>query len=640
MSASAPGLARWRDRRPSFWGTIPLALVGLALLGSVLIPARQTWRITQLLRESTQVLAPARLLVEQLQAGLARELVAVQGYALSGDAAQLARYRATADEDERRLAALDRLAARFDTTSADRARALREQIGAWRRFNDGLVARGGSRARVVAALEEEQARYDASLHALALLSSELVTDAAARDDRVRALEHLSIASNAVLVLAAFVAMSGVAALTIQERQLTATLRRRVGEEAALRRAAESLGSAYTVDELTQRIVDSALEAVAGTGAFVELIDDRHGEEPKVVVRAVSGSGVPPLQTAWPLAGSYTQHATTIGEPSRIADLSSLARSGAISTIAKAGGSAIVVPLGSSARPTGALFVLSSQPGHFEADDVTRAGIFGHLAALAYEKVGLLEESHERRRVLERVIQSRSRLMRGFSHDVKNPIGAADGYAELLSVGVYGELSPEQRGSVDRMRRSIRSALALIDDLHELARAETGNLALAWEPVDFAALVRALGEEYQAAADGRGLSLLVEADDGGPIVETDRARVRQIVANLISNAIKYTPRGTITVRARRQPAETSVDECDGAVLEVTDSGAGIAPEKQDYIFEEFSRLGSGEAPGAGLGLAISKLLAQQLGGRISVASTVGVGSTFTLWLPLQRAESSV
>ena len=639
MSTPASGRERWRDRRVSFRGTIPLALVGLALLGSVLIPARQTWRITQLLRESTQVLAPARLLVEQLQAGLAREYVAVQGYALSGDAVQLARYRATADEDERRLAALDRLAARFDTTSADRLRTLRERIGAWRRLNDALVAPGGSRARVAAALVEEQAHYDSSLHAIASLSSELVTDAAARDDRVRALEHLSIASNAVLVLAAVVAMSGVAALTVQERQLTATLRRRVSEEAALRQAAESLGSAYTVDEVTQRIVDSALEAVAGTGAFVELIEDRHGGEPNVVVRAVSGSGVPPLQTAWPLAGSYTEHATTRGEPVLLADLSSLARSGAIGTIAKAGGSAIVVPLGSSADPTGALFVLSSLPGHFTGEDVARAGIFGHLAALAYEKVGLLEESHERRRVLERVIQSRSRLMRGFSHDVKNPIGAADGFAELLSLGVYGELSPEQRGSIDRMRRSIRSALALIDDLHELARAETGNLALAWEPVDLAALARALGEEYHAAAHGRGLSLLVEAEDDGPVVATDRVRVRQIVANLISNAIKYTSRGSITVRVRGQPAGSSVDERDGAVLEVTDSGAGIAPEKQDYIFEEFSRLGSGEAPGAGLGLAISKLLAQRLGGYITIASEIGSGSTFTLWLPLRREESS-
>ena len=604
------------------------------------IPARQTWRITQLLRESTQVLAPARLLVEKLQAGLAQEFVAVQGYALSGDLAQLARYRVSADEDERWLAAIERLVPRFDATSADRARALRTRIGGWRQLNDSLVAQGASRARVVAVLGEEQSRYDASLRAIALLSSDLVADAAARDDQVRALEHLSIASNAALVLAALVAMSGVAALTIQERKLTATLRRRVGEEAALREAAESLGSAYSVDEVTRRIVDSALEAVGGRGAFVELVDQRPGENATVVVRAVSGSGVPPVGTTCPLAGSYTERAATSGEPVLLEDLSTLTLSGLIGAIASAGGSAIVVPLGSDELPTGALFVLSSSPGHFRAGDVARAGIFGHLAALAYEKVRLLEESFERRRVLERVIQSRSRLMRGFSHDVKNPIGAADGFAELMSLGVYGELSAEQRGSIDRMRRSIRTALSLIDDLHELARAETGNLALTREPVDLAGLARTLGEEYHAAAHGRGLSLLVEAeDDDGPTVESDRARVRQIVANLLSNAIKYTPQGSITVRARRRAGRSDGDDCDGAVVEVSDTGAGIAVEKQDYIFEEFSRLGTGDATGAGLGLAISNLLAQRLGGRILVQSEVGRGSTFTLWLPMRRDESS-
>src|SRR5690242_2130795 len=237
--------------------------------------------------------------------------------------------------------------------------------------------------------------------------------------------------------------------------------------------------------------------------------------------------------------------------------------------------------------------------------------------MAYEKIQLLEEAHERRRLLERVIQSRSRLMRGFSHDVKNPIGAADGFAELLSIGVYGTLSAEQQASIGRMRRSIRSALALIDDLHELARAETGNLALAPEPVNLAALIRALGEEYHAAAHRRGLSLSVETECDGPIVETDRARVRQIAANLLSNAIKYTQHGSVLVRVHGQPASPSGGEGAWALIEFADTGPGIPLDKKDYIFEEFSRLDGGDTPGAGLGLAICKLLVQALGGRITV-----------------------
>jgi signal transduction histidine kinase len=629
--------ARWRDARPAFRRAIPLVLVAVALLGSVAVPARQTWRITELMRESTRVLSPARLLVEELQTGLATELAALQSFALSGDTAQLARYRATADEDERRLVDLERLGTRFDTAAASHARGLRSRIGAWRRTNDALVMHGGSRAQVAAVLRAQQGRYDSSLHALSDLSVDLVAEAARRDDRVRALEHLSLVSNAVLVLAAFVAMAGVAALALKERRLTAMLRRRVREEATLREAAETLAGAYTMDEVTQRIASSALVAVAGRGAFVELIDGPSGEPANVVVRAVAGTGVPPLETTCAFAGSYTERATTHREPILFENLARPELTGTICAMPDATGSAIVVPLGSDEAATGALFVVSSEPAHFRPDDLTRAGIFGHLAALAYEKVRLLEESRDRRQVLERVIKSRSRLIRGFSHDVKNPIGAADGFAELLSLGVYGQLSVEQRASVDRMRRNIRSAIALIDDLHEMARAETGNLALAWEPVDLAALVRALGEEYHAAAQGRGLSLFVETDLDGPIADTDRARVRQIAANLVSNAIKYTETGSVTVRARQQESGPSGERRWWAILEVTDSGTGIPADKREYIFEEFSRLGTGVVPGAGLGLAISSLIARRLGGHISVASELGRGSTFSLWLPIQREE---
>ena len=129
-------------------------------------------------------------------------------------------------------------------------------------------------------------------------------------------------------------------------------------------------------------------------------------------------------------------------------------------------------------------------------------------------------------------------MRGFSHDVKNPIGAADGFAELLSLGVYGTLSTEQHASIDRMRRNIHSALALIDDLHELARAETGIVDLLLGAGGSRRLVRTIGEEYHASALAHGLSLSVETEHPTLEIDTDRARVRQIVANLLSNAIKY------------------------------------------------------------------------------------------------------
>ncbi len=639
-TGASPGLypeaARRRSPRvtwPAFWGAMPLALVALALFGSVAFPARQTWRIMRLLGENSQVIAPARLLVEQLQIGLATERVALQSYTLSGDQTLLDRYRLTSADDQQRLVNLSRLALHFDSTAASHARRLQASIVGWHRLNAALIAEGGAPASFRTSLQGEQTRYDASVEAATDLSLELALESEARADGVRTLENLSLVANAALVLAALIAMYGVAVLTMRERRLTAALRRRIDEEFALREAAEALGEAHTVDQVTQLIAMAALGVVTGSCAFVELIESPVDRPQQLVVRGVAGTDVPSLGATCAFADSSAERAIKSGGPLLLQALASPQNAGIVSTMLDAGGSAIVVPLGSEATPRGALFVVSETPGQFTSNDVMRAGIFGHLAALSYEKNRLLEESEERQRVLERVIQSRSRLMRGFSHDVKNPIGAADGFAQLLAMGVYGDVSVEQRASIGRMRRNIHSALTLIDDLHELARAETGHLALVNELMDLATFTRDLGEEYQAAALGRGLRFSVVTDEYGPIVPTDRARVRQIVANLLSNAIKYTEQGSVTLRSTRQATGPDGVEGDWAAVQVTDSGIGIAADKQQFIFEEFSRVGNSDATGAGLGLAISALIVNGLGGHISVDSELGRGSTFTLWLPL-------
>ena len=359
----------------------------------------------------------------------------------------------------------------------------------------------------------------------------------------------------------------------------------------------------------------------------------------LVVQATAGSSVPPLRSTTPYSGSYTDLVLQSGGPMLVSDLARAERSCAACAVSDAAGSAIVVPLAHTAGPVGALFVVGPPGQRFDADDVDRARTFGHLAALAYEKVRLLDEAREGRRELERVMKSRSRLMRGFSHDVKNPLGAADGYAELLAADIYGPLSAEQRESVERLRRAIQCALALIDDLHDLARSEADHVMLSPRPVDLGELLRASGEEYRAAARARGLSLSVEPAAEALIVETDQVRVRQIVSNLLSNAIKYTPSGSVALRVQRCPLGPDGDAADWAAVEVVDTGPGIPATAREIIFEEFVRLGTGDRSGAGLGLAISQRLAHALGGRITVQSEVGRGSTFTLWLPLRRKDGA-
>jgi PAS domain S-box-containing protein len=239
------------------------------------------------------------------------------------------------------------------------------------------------------------------------------------------------------------------------------------------------------------------------------------------------------------------------------------------------------------------------------------------------------EADRRREQLERVTESRTRLMRGFSHDVKNPLGAADGYAALLEEGIGGELTDAQRQSVQRIRRSIDVSLRLINDLLELARAEAGQIDLRLERVDAAALAREVAEDFRGQIDAAGLALDVRAPTE-LVVSSDAARVRQILSNLVSNAVKYTREGRVSVDACESAGDGA--HRDGISITVTDTGPGIAAEKQETIFQEFTRLDPNAPHGAGVGLAISRRIARLLGGDVTVASEDGRGSRFTLWLP--------
>jgi Signal transduction histidine kinase len=248
-----------------------------------------------------------------------------------------------------------------------------------------------------------------------------------------------------------------------------------------------------------------------------------------------------------------------------------------------------------------------------------------LARALDEEARLRAEAEQRRRDLERVTESRTRLMRGFTHDVKNPIGAADGFLQLLQDGILDPLSEKQAHAVGRTRNLLDTALRLIADLLDVARTETGDLHVRAEPIDVTGIARALVEEYRPLAARKGLELLIEDGDNAVLAESDPLRVRQVMGNLVSNAVKYTPHGRVVVRAREHDPRR-------VVIEVTDSGPGIPHDKRKLLFQEFVRLDPSAAPGAGVGLAISRRIALALRGDITVASTPGAGSTFTLWLP--------
>lgn len=426
-----------------------------------------------------------------------------------------------------------------------------------------------------------------------------------------------------------------------ERQARGEAERRAREEAALREAATAVSSAFTAEETVRRIAGSALIATRADGAYVERIDVRDGT---VEVVAVAGSRVPEIGARAPYRGSFAEATVESEEPQLVARLSDTDRRLPESLRSQCGDcSAAVIPLLNAGEPVGCL-VLIRDAGKlgFRPDEAQRAFTFGELAGLAFRKIHLLEEAERRTQELQKVMDSRSRLMRGFSHDVKNPLGAADGFLQLLEDGIFGPLTDEQLPKLARARRALRSALELIDDLLDFARAESGQLDIKAAPTDVREAAREMTEDYMARAEEKGLSLTLDVPDRFPVIDSDPARVRQVAANLLSNAVKYTPSGgSIVVRvAAEGPGgdPCHVDDATHVFLAVSDTGPGIPEDKRSLLFEEFTRLDPDTSDGAGVGLAISRRIAHALGGEIDVESEVGRGSTFTLRLPLHRPGS--
>jgi PAS domain S-box-containing protein len=253
----------------------------------------------------------------------------------------------------------------------------------------------------------------------------------------------------------------------------------------------------------------------------------------------------------------------------------------------------------------------------------------------YRVAGITEDITDRKLAAE----GRTRLIRGFTHDVKNPLGAADGYLQLFEAGTLGTLSPKQAESVGHIRRSIRTALNLIAQLLDIARAEAGQLKVDQTNVDITQATRDVVDEFRAEAEAKHIALRIDIPSRGSthtplVVRSDYARVCQILANLLSNAVKYTgANGRVTVSATATSNGESPGAGKWAAITIDDSGPGIPFERQNMLFQEFTRFSSDATQGSGIGLAISQRVAGALHGAITVKSKPGIGSAFTLWLPM-------
>jgi PAS domain S-box-containing protein len=281
------------------------------------------------------------------------------------------------------------------------------------------------------------------------------------------------------------------------------------------------------------------------------------------------------------------------------------------------------------------FKVCGRPIRNEAGEIVRW--FG-TALNIDQVVRTQEELRQAKETAEAATRVKGQFLANMSHELRTPMA---GLLGMLDLALLGELSAEQRGYLEKVKKSANSLLRILNDILDFSRIEAGMLSFAREPFLLHELVRTAVDQFDHEARRKGLNLVLEVAQSTPkLMEGDEGRVRQILLNLVGNAVKFTERGLVTVRVAA--GELTADGRREVTFTVSDTGIGIVGDKRQAIFRPFSQTDASHTrrfSGTGLGLAISKEVAEWMGGTISFTSEPEVGSTFVVTLPLREAEAA-
>jgi signal transduction histidine kinase len=261
--------------------------------------------------------------------------------------------------------------------------------------------------------------------------------------------------------------------------------------------------------------------------------------------------------------------------------------------------------------------------------------FAAQSVLAIQNARLFGEIQDKGRELELTSKYKSQFLANMSHELRTPLNAVLGYTRMLLMNVYGQVPQPIRDVLDRVDKSGRHLLGLINDILDLSKIEAGQLPLSFNPYSMKEVIQNVLTAMQPLAAEKKLALKVSLPSEVPASQGDERRITQVLVNLVGNAIKFTDVGEIRVQ---------VTASDGAlVVAVSDTGPGIPEEDRQKIFEEFRQgesSSTGKKGGTGLGLAIAKRIIELHGGRIWVESSMGQnGSTFCFTLPVRAGQQT-
>lgn len=378
-----------------------------------------------------------------------------------------------------------------------------------------------------------------------------------------------------------------------------------------------------------RDVDELLTTVA------KLIGDAF-ELPHVSIYLLDGSG---QQAVWqagnngPVSSSVALVGgnTLVGQVAADGQLRVLRHPADLTGPADAG-CEMAVPLRRQRRVLGVLHLQSSRPTDFDGSDEMVYQSLADQISIAIENARAYAVERETVKRLQELDRIQSQFLTNMSHALRTPLDSVIGFSRIMLKELDGPLNDMQRSDLDTIYESGRQLLGLINDMLELTQLDLGTAPFSLAEVDLAEIVEGVMATARALAMGKPVQLYHEVSPEVPHLFTDGQRVRQVILALLSNAVKYTERGSIHLRASRDNGQVTIS--------VRDTGIGIPAEEHSRIFADPQHdEGSGETATPGFGLAISKRVVERLGGQIWVESEAGVGSTFTFTLPVRPAEAT-
>ena len=412
------------------------------------------------------------------------------------------------------------------------------------------------------------------------------------------------------------------------RARTGELARSVEELRALGQVSQAVNSTLDLQTVLDTIVTKATQLSGTEAGVIYVLDD---ESRQFELRATYG------MTADMLAMMHEHHAdfseavrmaTQRREPDQVADLQPSSRTNEL--VMRLGYRArLVVPLVAADQIVGALVVRRKAPGEFPASTIELLQTFATQSVLAIQNARLFSEIDEKGRQLAEASKHKSQFLANMSHELRTPLNAIIGVTEMLREDA--EAAKQDIEPLDRVLGAGRHLLALINDILDLSKIEAGRMELHLELFPLAPLIEAVAKtiEPMAAKNGNRIMIGCPRDLGN--IHADQIRFRQALLNLASNANKFTENGTVTIAAQPQ----QLDGRDWITIAVADTGIGMTEEQMGRLFQEFSQAHSSTTRkygGTGLGLAISRHFCRLMGGDITVESTPGEGSSFTIRLP--------